>query len=130
MLDSQRTRAGVTAGVAAVLAALAVFGAAVLAAPGVPFPPLGIGQRIVRLVPGPVAAGAIELLGHWALRGFVAGVLLATVALGAAAGVLMARRPAGDRQLAAALAAAALGLLALTGWSPCPGGAVLPGYPL
>ena len=128
MNDRRSTHAGAAAGAAAVLVGLAVFGAASIASPGLPFPPLGIGQRVLRLIPGPLASGAIELLGHWALRGFVAGVLVAAVALGAGAGILVARRPPGSRQLTAGLAGGGLGLLALAGWSPDGGGISITGY--
>jgi DMSO/TMAO reductase YedYZ molybdopterin-dependent catalytic subunit len=121
-------REGATAGVAATLVALAVFGAAHLVSPSAPFPPLAIGQRVLALVPGPLASFAIDVLGHWALRLFVIGVLAATLALGGAAGAWAATRP--GRALACAGAGLVMALLALLGAGGGQGGLSPLGYVL
>ena len=49
----------------------------------VPFPPVAVSERIVRVTPGDIATFFIDLLQLWAERLFVAGVVLVSVALGA-----------------------------------------------
>src|SRR5919108_5851706 len=82
-----RPSEGMVAGVGATLVATGLLGLVHLVQPSVPFPPLGLGQRALHLVPGRLAVVFIELLGHWALRLFVAGVLVASLAAGGLAGV-------------------------------------------
>jgi DMSO/TMAO reductase YedYZ molybdopterin-dependent catalytic subunit len=124
-------------GTAAMTVATAVFGLVHLVQASFPFPPLGLAQRLLRLVPGPAAVFFIDLLGHWALRLFAAGFTLGSVLAGGAAAVLVARAgPAGGpgpqeaegggpRRIgparAAWLAAALLGLAALGGYRAQPG---------
>jgi DMSO/TMAO reductase YedYZ molybdopterin-dependent catalytic subunit len=112
---------GVAAGVGATLVALAFLGLAHMVQSSVPFPPAGVAQRVVQIMPGPLAVGAIELLGKWALRLFIIGVGIATIALGAALGRWVANRP----PLTAWVAGGALALLALAGWQPGPGASFL-----
>ena len=133
-----RPSAAFAAGVSAMLLATGVLGLATLVQPSVPFPPLGLAQRLLRLIPGRVDVFFIDLLGHWALRLFAAGFAVGSILAGGAAGVLVARvsGPAqgggsGARRTAAIwLAAAALGVLAFGGWSAAPGGPSLFTYAL
>jgi DMSO/TMAO reductase YedYZ molybdopterin-dependent catalytic subunit len=112
-----RTADGLAAGAGATLVALAFLGLAHIVQASVPFPPAGIAQRVVQVMPGPLAVGAIELLGHWALRLFIIGVFIATVAFGAALGNWAANR----RPAATWFAGVLLFFLALAGWQPGPG---------
>jgi hypothetical protein len=116
------------AGLSATLLALALFGLAHLVQASVPFPPLGLAQRALALVPGPVAVFFVERLGHLALRAFAAGFVAGSLAIGGLAGVAVGSRPAGSRAAAAWLAAAALGLAALAGYRGQPGALSLPTY--
>jgi DMSO/TMAO reductase YedYZ molybdopterin-dependent catalytic subunit len=109
------------AGVGATLVATGVLGFAHLVQPSVPFPPLGLAQRALHLIPGRLAVVFIELLGHWALRLFVVGVLLTSLAAGGLAGMWVAARPPAARARAAWLAGGALALLALLGYQDEPG---------
>src|SRR4029450_6774762 len=84
-------------GCAATTVALAVFGLVHLVQASFPFPPLGLAQRLLRLVPGPVAVFFIDLLGHWALRLFAAGFTVGSILAGGAAAILVARAPAARR---------------------------------
>jgi DMSO/TMAO reductase YedYZ molybdopterin-dependent catalytic subunit len=116
-----RTSEALVAGVGATLVALAVFGLVHLVQASFPYPPLGLAQELLRLVPGPVAVFFIDLLGHWALRLFAAGFTLGSLLAGGAAAVLVARAPAPRRARAAWLAAGLLGLVALAGYRAQPG---------
>jgi DMSO/TMAO reductase YedYZ molybdopterin-dependent catalytic subunit len=116
-----RSSEGFVAGTAAMVVALAVLGVVHLVEASFPFPPLGLAQELLRLVPGPVAVFFIDLLGHWALRLFAAGFTVGSVLAGGAAGVLVARTPQGRRTRAAWLAAAVLGLVAMAGYRAQPG---------
>ena len=104
-----RTSESLVAGVSAMLVATAFLGLVYLVQPSFPFPPLGLAQRLLRLVPGPVAVFFIDRLGHWALRLFAVGFTVGSVLAGGVAGVVVARRPAPTRARAAWLAG---GLLA------------------
>ena len=55
---------------------------------------MGLAQRLLRLVPGPVAVFFIDRLGHWALRLFAVGFTVGSVLAGGVAGVVVARGPA------------------------------------
>jgi DMSO/TMAO reductase YedYZ molybdopterin-dependent catalytic subunit len=101
--------------------ATAVLGLVHLVQASFPFPPLGLAQRLLRLVPGPLAVFFIDLLGHWALRLFAVGFTVASVLAGGAAAVLVARAGPGRRARAAWLAAGVLGLAALGGYRGQPG---------
>src|SRR5215216_1913035 len=119
------------------LVAIAVLGLAHLVQASFPFPPLGLAQRLLRLVPGPLAVFFIERLGHWALRLFAVGFTVGSVLAGGAAAVLVARAggpgaqvaegdsprpiPPGRRGRAAWLAGVVLGLVALAGYGGQPG---------
>jgi DMSO/TMAO reductase YedYZ molybdopterin-dependent catalytic subunit len=116
-----RTSESFVAGVSAMLVAIAVLGLAHLVQASFPFPPLGLAQRLLRLVPGPLAVFFIDRLGHWALRLFAAGFTVGSVLAGAAAGVLVARRPAPTRSRAAWLAGGLLAVAALPGYRAQPG---------
>jgi DMSO/TMAO reductase YedYZ molybdopterin-dependent catalytic subunit len=116
-----RISESLVAGVSAMLVATAVLGMAYLVQPSLPFPPLGLAQRLLRLVPGPVAVFFIDLLGHWALRLFAAGFTVGSVLAGGVAGVLVARRPAPTRARAAWLAGGLLAAAALPGYEAQPG---------
>src|SRR5215218_2289053 len=111
-----RASAAFVAGVAATVVATAVFGLVHLVQASFPFPPLGLAQRLLRLVPGPLAVFFIDLLGHWALRLFAAGFTIGSILAGAAAAVLVARVGPARRARAAWLAAGLLGLAALGGY--------------
>ncbi|HET8787613.1 MAG TPA: hypothetical protein VFO47_02550, partial [Actinomycetes bacterium] len=132
-----RTSEAFVAGVAAMTVATAVLGLVHLVQASFPFPPLGLAQRLLRLVPGPVAVFFIDLLGHWALRLFAVGFTVGSILAGGGAAVLVARtagpgahvaedgsprRTAPSRPARAAwLAAGALGLAALAGYRVQPG---------
>ena len=120
-----RTSESFVAGVAAMLVATAVLGLVHLVQASFPFPPLGLAQRLLRLVPGPLAVFFIELLGHWALRLFAVGFTVGSILAGGAAGVLVGRRsatgPGLRRTPAAWLAGGLLGLVALAGYGTQPG---------
>jgi DMSO/TMAO reductase YedYZ molybdopterin-dependent catalytic subunit len=129
--------AAFVAGVAATVVALAVLGLVHLIQASFPFPPLGLAQRLLRLVPGPLAVFFIDRLGHWALRLFAIGFTVGAVLAGGAAAVLVARAggpgaqvaegdsprpiPPGRRGRAAWLAGVVLGLVALAGYRGQPG---------
>ncbi|HEU4897980.1 MAG TPA: hypothetical protein VFX88_10540, partial [Actinomycetota bacterium] len=108
-------------GTAAMTVALAVLGLVHIVQASFPFPPLGLAQRLLRLVPGPVAVFFIDLLGHWALRLFAVGFTLGSILAGGAAAVLVARVDADRRSGAAWLAGGLLGLAALAGYRAQPG---------
>jgi len=114
-----RASAAFVAGVAATIVATAIFGLVHLVQASFPFPPLGLAQRLLRLIPGPLAVYFIDLLGHWALRLFAVGFTLGSILAGGAAAVLVAR--ATRRTLATWLAAGALGAAALAGYRSQPG---------
>src|SRR4029453_4243616 len=102
-----RPPAAFVAGVAATIVATAIFGLVHLVQASFPFPPLGLAQRLLRLIPGPLALYFIHLPGHWGLRLFAVGFTLGSILAGGAAAVLVAR--ATHRTLATWLAAGALG---------------------
>jgi DMSO/TMAO reductase YedYZ molybdopterin-dependent catalytic subunit len=114
------------AGISATLIALAVLGLASLLQPGVPFPPFGLAQRALRAVPGPLAVFFIERLGHLALRLFVAGFTVGSVAAGGLAGIAVGRRPAWARTAAAWVAAGVLAAVAAGGYRSQPGALTVP----
>jgi DMSO/TMAO reductase YedYZ molybdopterin-dependent catalytic subunit len=114
-----RTSEAFVAGVAAMTVATAVLGLVHIVQASFPFPPLGLAQRLLRLIPGPLAVFFIDLLGHWALRLFAIGFTAASILAGGAAAVLVAR--AAQRDRAAWLAGGLLGLVALAGYRGQPG---------
>jgi DMSO/TMAO reductase YedYZ molybdopterin-dependent catalytic subunit len=116
-----RTSEALVAGVAAMTVALAVVGLVHLIQASFPFPPLGLAQGLLRLIPGPLAVFFIDLLGHWALRLFAVGFTVGSILAGGGAAVLVARAAPARRARAAWLAAAALGLVALAGYRAQPG---------
>src|SRR5215207_6561399 len=116
-----RARTSFVLGCAATTVALAVFGLVHLVQASFPFSPLGLAQRLLRLVPGPVAVFFIDLLGHWALRLFAVGFTGASILAGGAAAVLVARAGPTRRSRAAWLAGGLLGLVALGGYRGQPG---------
>ena len=116
-----RTSESLVAGVSAMLVATAFLGLVYLVEPSFPFPPLGLAQRLLRLVPGPVAVFFIDRLGHWALRLFAVGFTVGSVLAGGVAGVVVARRPAPTRARAAWLAGGLLAAAALPGYGAQPG---------
>jgi DMSO/TMAO reductase YedYZ molybdopterin-dependent catalytic subunit len=116
-----RTSESLVAGVSAMLVATAVLGLVYLVQPSFPFPPLGLAQRLLRLIPGPVAVFFIDRLGHWALRLFAIGFTVGSVLAGGVAGVVVARRPAPTRARAAWLAGGLLAAAALPGYGAQPG---------
>jgi DMSO/TMAO reductase YedYZ molybdopterin-dependent catalytic subunit len=116
-----RTSESLVAGVSAMLVATAVLGLVYLVQPSFPFPPLGLAQRLLRVVPGPVAVFFIDRLGHWALRLFAVGFTVGSVLAGGVAGVVVARRPAPTRARAAWLAGGLLAAAALGGYGAQPG---------
>jgi DMSO/TMAO reductase YedYZ molybdopterin-dependent catalytic subunit len=116
-----RTSEAFVAGVAAMTVATAVLGLVHLVQASFPFPPLGLAQRLLRLVPGPLAVLFIDLLGHWALRLFAVGFTAGSILAGGGAAVLVGRAAPSRRARAAWLAAGALGLVALAGYRAQPG---------
>src|SRR4029453_3570120 len=114
-----RPPAAFVAGVAATIVATAIFGLVHLVQASFPFPPLGLAQRLLRLIPGPLAVYFIDLLGHWALRLFAVGFTLGSILAGGAAAVLGAR--ATHRTPAARLAGGAAGAVARAGYRGQPG---------
>jgi DMSO/TMAO reductase YedYZ molybdopterin-dependent catalytic subunit len=116
-----RTSESFVAGTAAMVVATAVLGLVHIVQASFPFPPLGLAQRLLRLVPGPVAVFFIDLLGHWALRLFAVGFTVASILAGGAAAVLVARAGPARRSRAAWLAGGLLGLVALGGYRGQPG---------
>jgi DMSO/TMAO reductase YedYZ molybdopterin-dependent catalytic subunit len=116
-----RTSESFVAGTAAMVVATAVLGLVHLVQASFPFPPLGLAQRLLRLVPGPVAVFFIDLLGHWALRLFAVGFTVGSILAGGAAAVLVARAGPTRRGRAAWLAGGLLGLVALAGYRAQPG---------
>jgi DMSO/TMAO reductase YedYZ molybdopterin-dependent catalytic subunit len=137
MQRSLRSAESFTAGVAAMGVATAVLGLVHLVQASFPFPPLGLAQRLLRLVPGPLAVFFIDLLGHWALRLFAVGFTVASILAGGAAAVLVGRCPptggpgghaaegGSSRRLnrgrAAWLAGGLLGVVAFGGYRAQPG---------
>jgi DMSO/TMAO reductase YedYZ molybdopterin-dependent catalytic subunit len=109
------------AGTAAMTVATAVLGLVHLVQASFPFPPLGLAQRLLRLIPGPLAVFFIDLLGHWALRLFAVGFTAGSILAGGAAAVLVGRRPSPHRARAAWLAAGLLGVAAFGGYRAQPG---------
>jgi DMSO/TMAO reductase YedYZ molybdopterin-dependent catalytic subunit len=109
------------AGVAAMLPPTALLGVAHLVQANLPFPALGLAQRVVELIPGSVAVFFIERLGHWALRLFAAGFTVGSVLAGGVAGIAVARQAPSRRLLGAAAAAVVLGAVALGGYRSGPG---------
>jgi len=118
-----RSFESLVAGVSAMLVATAVLGLVYLVQGSFPFPPLGLAQRLLRLVPGPVAVFFIEWLGHWALRLFAGGFTVGSVLAGGVAGVVVARWPAGTsaRSVAGWVAGGLLAAAALGGYGAQPG---------
>jgi DMSO/TMAO reductase YedYZ molybdopterin-dependent catalytic subunit len=123
-----RSSESFVAGVAAMVVALAVFGVAHLVQASAPFPPLGLAQRALHLVPGALAVFFVERLGHLALRLFAVGFTAGSVLAGGAAGVLVGRRPSRSRAAAGWLAALALAVLAAGGYRTQPGGLSLAAF--
>jgi DMSO/TMAO reductase YedYZ molybdopterin-dependent catalytic subunit len=123
-----RTSEAFVAGVAAMTVATAVLGLVHIVQASFPFPPLGLAQRLLRLIPGPLAVFFIDLLGHWALRLFAIGFTVASILAGGAAAVLVARVRPTRRGRAAWLAGGLLGLVALGGYRAQPGAPSLPLY--
>jgi DMSO/TMAO reductase YedYZ molybdopterin-dependent catalytic subunit len=117
-----QTSESFVAGVSAALLAFAVFGLAYLIQASIPFPPLGLAQRLLHLVPGPVAVFFIDHLGHWALRGFAAGFTVGGIVVGGLAGMVVGRQAPARRERAAWAAALLLGVIALGGYRSQPGG--------
>jgi DMSO/TMAO reductase YedYZ molybdopterin-dependent catalytic subunit len=116
-----RTSESFVAGTSAVLLAMAVLGLCYLVQASFPFPPLGLAQRLLRLIPGPLAVFFIERLGHWALRLFAVGFTVGAVLAGGVAGVIIGRSPAPTRARAAWLAGGLLAAAALGGYGAQPG---------
>jgi DMSO/TMAO reductase YedYZ molybdopterin-dependent catalytic subunit len=124
-----RASESMVAGVAAMLVATAVLGLVHLVQASFPFPPLGLAQRLLRLIPGPLAVFFIESLGHWALRLFAAGFTVGSVLAGGLAAIAVGRQPlaAGGGRLrigrsrAAWLAGLLLAAIALGGYRAEPG---------
>jgi DMSO/TMAO reductase YedYZ molybdopterin-dependent catalytic subunit len=116
-----RSSESFVAGVAAMTVATAVLGLVHLVQASFPFPPLGLAQRLLRLVPGPVAVFFIDLLGHWALRLFAVGFTAGSILAGGAAALLVGGRHGRARARAAWLAGGLLGVVALAGYGGQPG---------
>src|SRR6266516_4977623 len=119
-----RASAAFVAGVSAMLLATGLLGLASLVQASVSFPPLGLAQRFLHLIPGRVDVFFIDLMGHWALRSFAAGFTVGSILAGGVAGILVARVPGPGSGRTAAIwgAAAVLAALAFAGWSSAPGG--------
>src|SRR6266516_1017242 len=119
-----RASAAFVAGVSAMLLATGLLGLASLVQASVSFPPLGLAQRFLHLIPGRVDVFFIDLMGHWALRSFAAGFTVGSILAGGVAGILVARVPGPGSGRTAAIwgAATVLAALAFAGWSSAPGG--------
>jgi DMSO/TMAO reductase YedYZ molybdopterin-dependent catalytic subunit len=128
MVGKLRASEAFAAGVAAMSLATALLWAAHLVQVGVPFPPIGLAQRFVELIPGPLAVFFVERLGHWALRLFVGGFIIGGVLVGGLAGQLVARRPAAQWGVASWALAAVLAAVALAGYRAQPGAPSLTTY--
>src|SRR4029450_12534264 len=121
-----RTSEALVAGVAAMLVATALFGLVYVVRACSSSPPFGLAQRLLRLVPGPVAVFFIDRLGHWALRLFAVGFIVGRVLAGGGAGGGGGRAGGGARGRGgwwrgrgAAVAAGRRGWLGgCSGWSP------------
>jgi hypothetical protein len=116
-----RSSEALVAGISAMLLATAVVGLASIVQPSVPFPPLGLAQRLLHVVPGALAVFFIERLGHLALRLFAIGFTLGGILAGGVAGVLVARAPVRSRARACWAAGGVFALLALAGYRSQPG---------
>jgi DMSO/TMAO reductase YedYZ molybdopterin-dependent catalytic subunit len=125
-----RTSELFVAGVSAMLIASAILGFVHLVQGSVPFPSLGLAQRFLRWIPGPVAVFFIDRMGHWALRAFATGFTVGGILVGGLAGVAVGRQTALSRAPATWVAGALLGLLALFGYRSQPGGPSLGLYAL
>jgi len=123
-----RTSEAFVAGVSAMLLATAVLGLAHIVQASVPFPPLGLAQRVLRVVPGTLAVFFIERLGHLALRLFAIGFTLGAILAGGVAGMVVARAAARSRAAAVWAAGALFALLALAGYRSQPGAPSLAMY--
>ena len=77
------------AGIVAAALALSVLWAASRATPSVPFAPLALAERLVRLAPGDLATLSIEQLGHAAIPLLTAGTVAALLGVGAAVPALV-----------------------------------------
>jgi DMSO/TMAO reductase YedYZ molybdopterin-dependent catalytic subunit len=128
MVGKPRGAEAFVAGVAAMLPATALLGVAHLVQANVPFPPLGLAQRLLELIPGPVAVFFVEHLGHWALRLFAGGFTVGSVLAGGLAGLLVARRPVTQWAATSWAAAALLAAIALGGYRSEPGALSLTTY--
>jgi len=128
MAGNVRDSEAFAAGVAAMLLAIALLGAAHLVQANIPFPPLGLAQRLVEVVPGSVAVFFVERLGHWALRLFAVGFTVGSVLAGGLVGLLMARRPATQWAVTSWAAAAVLAVIALGAYHSEPGAPSLTTY--
>jgi DMSO/TMAO reductase YedYZ molybdopterin-dependent catalytic subunit len=128
MVGRVRGSEAFVAGVAAMLPAMALLGVAHLVQPSIPFPPLGLAQRLLALIPGPVAVFFVERLGHWALRLFAGGFTVGSVLAGGLAGLLVARRPATQWAAGSWVAAALLAAIAFGGYGSQPGSPSLTTY--
>jgi DMSO/TMAO reductase YedYZ molybdopterin-dependent catalytic subunit len=121
MVGRVKSSEAFVAGVAAMLPATALLGVAHLVQANIPFPPLGLAQRLIAVIPGPVAVFFIDHLGHWALRLFAGGFTVGSVLAGGVAGLLVARRPATQWAAGSWVAAAVLVAIAFGGYGSEPG---------
>jgi DMSO/TMAO reductase YedYZ molybdopterin-dependent catalytic subunit len=123
-----RAREAFLAGAAAMLVPTALLGVAHLVQANIPFPALGLAQRVVELIPGAVSVFFIERLGHWALRLFAIGFTVGSVLIGGVAGILVARVPLRHRLTAAFASGAVFAAIALGGYRSQPGAQSLTTY--
>lgn len=83
------TRTAALAGAVSMVFALLL--AYLLSVVGIPFAPAALGQALIEVLPGWISVPLIELLEHWAQRLLIAGVLVAFLISGTAAGALIGR---------------------------------------
>jgi DMSO/TMAO reductase YedYZ molybdopterin-dependent catalytic subunit len=111
---ASRTQVRVAGGLAAVVSLAGLWALSALSI-GVAFPPAALAELIIRSVPGDVATFSIELLQHWAMRLLTAGVMVASLLVGAEALVSTGRGDQPRPYVAGAALALLAGLLTLTG---------------
>ncbi|HEX2235653.1 MAG TPA: hypothetical protein VHK89_05215, partial [Actinomycetota bacterium] len=105
------------AGALASAAAMAALWAVAAPFPSVAFPPAALAELVINAFPGDAATASIEFLGEWAKRLLTAGVLAASVAVGAEA-LASAGAAEGPRPYRTGLLLAVLGGLVALGGPP------------
>ncbi|HMC78989.1 MAG TPA: molybdopterin-dependent oxidoreductase, partial [Acidimicrobiia bacterium] len=115
-------------GVAAMGVALALTYAAGLVLGAVPYPPAALQDLLVRIAPGNLATGAIEHLGHWAMRLLAIGLHLGVLLAGGWIAAALAGETSFARKARAGLAVTAALFLASVALGLTGGGMSLPAF--